>query len=43
MKRATTSPLALARATEMTTAVEAAWEAVGASFEQFCLIAACRA
>ena len=39
MKRATTSPLALASATEMTTAVEAAWEAVGASFEQFCLIA----
>jgi transposase-like protein len=39
MKRATTSPLALASTTEMTTAVEAAWEAVGASFERFCLIA----
>ena len=39
MRRATTSPLALASATELTTAVDAAWEAVGASFEQFCLIA----
>lgn len=39
MKRATTSSLALASRTEMTTAVEDAWEAVGASFEQFCLVA----
>src|SRR5918996_974096 len=39
MKRATPSPLALASTTEMTAAVEAAWEAVGASFERFCLIA----
>ena len=39
MKRATTSSPALASTTEMTTAVEAAWEVVGASFERFCLIA----
>ncbi|MDA3887432.1 MAG: IS256 family transposase [Allgaiera sp.] len=39
MKRATTSALALASRTEMTAAVEEAWEAVGASFEQFCLVA----
>lgn len=39
MKRATTSSLALASRTEMTSAVEDAWEAVGASFEQFCLVA----
>jgi len=39
MMRATTSPLALASKTEMNAAVEEAWEAVGESFEQFCLIA----
>jgi putative transposase len=39
MKRPTRSPLALASETGMQTAVEAAWEAVGESFEQFCLIA----
>lgn len=39
MKRATTLALALASRTEMTAAVEEAWEAVGASFEQFCLVA----
>ena len=37
MKRSTTSSLALASRPEMATAVEDAWEAVGASFEQFCL------
>jgi len=39
MKRAATSPQTLASAVEMTTAAEAAWEAVGASFERFCLVA----
>jgi transposase-like protein len=39
MKRSTSSPHALASASEMTAAVEGAWEAVGASFEQFCLVA----
>lgn len=39
MKSATTSPLAQASATEMTRAVGAAWDAVGESFERFCLIA----
>ncbi|MCC3245465.1 hypothetical protein LG047_09045 [Methylocystis sp. WRRC1] len=39
MRKATTSPLALASAAEMTTAVEPAWEGLGKSFEQFCLIA----
>ena len=39
MKRFTTSSLALASRPEMATAVEDAWEAVGASFEQFCLVA----
>ena len=39
MKRSTTSSLALASRPEMATAVEDAWEAVGASFEQFCLVA----
>mgnify|MGYP001553112696 FL=1 len=38
MMRATTSPLALASKTEMNAAVEEACEAVGESFEQFCLI-----
>jgi transposase-like protein len=39
MKGTTTSPLALASETGMITAVEAAWDAVGESFEQFCLVA----
>ena len=39
MKRTTTSTLGQASRTEMTAAVEDAWEAVGASFEQFCLVA----
>ena len=39
MKRSTTSSLALASRPEMATAVEDAWQAVGASFEQFCLVA----
>jgi len=39
MKRSTSSPHALASASEMTAAVEGAWEAVGASFERFCLVA----
>ena len=39
MNRATTSPRVQASATEMTRAVGAAWDAVGESFERFCLIA----
>jgi transposase-like protein len=39
MKTTTTSPLALASRTEMSAAVEEAWDAVGESFEQFCLLA----
>ena len=39
MKRSTTSSLALASRPEMATAFEDAWEAVSASFEQFCLVA----
>ena len=39
MTRATTSPLALASKTETSAAVECAWDAVGESFEQFCLVA----
>ena len=39
MMGSTTSPLALASKTGMNAAVEEAWEAVGESFEQFCLIA----
>ena len=39
MKRATTSPLALASAADLTAAVEEARDAVGASFEHFCLMA----
>ena len=39
MKRSTSSPHGLASASEMTAAVEGAWEAVGASFERFCLVA----
>jgi transposase-like protein len=39
MKTTTTSPLALASRTEMSVAVEEAWDAVGESFEQFCLLA----
>jgi len=39
MKKTTTSPLALASRPGMATAVQDAWEAVGASFERFCLTA----
>lgn len=39
MKRITTSPLALASTAELTAAVEEAGDAVGASFEHFCLMA----
>ncbi len=39
MKKSSTSALALASKSEMTTAVAGAWEAVGMSFERFCLIA----
>ena len=39
MKRSATSSLALASRPEMASAVEDAWQAVGASFEQFCLVA----
>lgn len=39
MKKFSTSALALASKSEMTAAVEGAWEAVGMSFERFCLIA----
>lgn len=39
MKKASTSSQALASAAEMTSAVETAWEGVGDSFEQFCLVA----
>jgi putative transposase len=39
MRTTTTSPLALASRTEMSAAVEEAWDAVVESFEQFCLLA----
>ncbi len=39
MKTSTTSPLALASKAELTAAVEEARDAVGASFERFCLVA----
>ncbi|MDE0591173.1 IS256 family transposase [Halocynthiibacter sp. C4] len=39
MKKTTTSELALASHSELTSAVETAWDAVGQSFDQFCLIA----
>lgn len=39
MKTTTTSPVALASMSEMTAAVGEAWDAVGTSFEQFCLTA----
>lgn len=39
MKRVTTSPLALASTADLTAAVEEARDAVGASFEHFCLMA----
>jgi len=39
MKKTTTSELALASHSELTSAVETAWGAVGQSFDQFCLIA----
>ena len=39
MKTTTTSPVALASTAEMTAAVGEAWDAVGTSFEQFCLTA----
>ena len=39
MKTISTSPLALASAAEMTCAVRDAYDAVGASFEHFCLLA----
>ena len=39
MKRAATSPLALASAADLTAAVEEARDAVGARFEHFCLMA----
>jgi putative transposase len=39
MKRPTTSPLALTSPAELTAAVEEARDAVGASFEHFCLLA----
>ncbi len=39
MKKSSTSALALASKSEMTAAVAGAWEAVGMSFERFCLIA----
>jgi hypothetical protein len=39
MNKTTTSELALASHSELTSAVETAWGAVGQSFEQFCLIA----
>ena len=39
MKRSTTSPQALASGYEMRAAVADAWEAVGSSFERFCLVA----
>lgn len=39
MKRSTTSLLRLASTSEMTAAVEGAWDAVGVSFERFCLTA----
>jgi len=39
MKKSTISPLTLASRAEMTAAVEESWDAVGESFEQFCLIA----
>ena len=38
MKGSTTLSLALASRPEMATAVKDAWEAVGASFEQLCLV-----
>jgi len=39
MKRTTTSPLALTSTADLTAAVEEARDAVGASFEHFCLMA----
>lgn len=39
MERTTISPLALASEAGMKTAVEEAWDAVGESFERFCLVA----
>lgn len=39
MKKTTTSDLALASHCELTSAVDGAWEAVGQSFDQFCLLA----
>jgi hypothetical protein len=39
MKKTTTSDLALTSRTDLTSAVDAAWDGVGQSFDQFCLIA----
>lgn len=39
MKKITTSDLALTSHTDLTSAVDAAWDGVGQSFDQFCLIA----
>lgn len=39
MKKTTTSQLALASQNDLRSAVTGAWEAVGQSFDQFCLLA----
>lgn len=39
MKKTTTSPQALTSGSDLSSAVEGAWEAVGQSFDQFCLLA----
>jgi len=39
VKKTTTSDLALTSLTDLKSAIDAAWDGVGQSFDQFCLIA----